>query len=208
MSRIKLNFSRLTLIEKIARARQIVTALSGNARFPTPIPALATVTTAIDDLEKAFTASQAARQEAKAKTTDQNNKEDIVDRVLTQLASYVEAVAGDDETLIQSVGMDVRAAAVSTSETPPQPAALAATAGDHDGEIDLTWDTIVGTKSYVIEKSPDPPTPTSWTHAGVATKSRATISGLTSGTRYWFRVAAVNSNGQSGWSDPAVKIAP
>ncbi len=208
MSRIKLNFSRLTLTEKIARARQIVTALAGNARFPTPIPALATVTTAIDDLEKAFTASQAARQEAKAKTTDQNNKEDIVDRVLTQLASYVEAVAGDDETLIQSVGMDVRAAAVSTSDTPTQPAALAATAGDHDGEIDLTWDTIVGTKSYVIEKSPDPPTPTSWTHAGVATKSRATISGLTSGTRYWFRVAAVNSNGQSGWSDPAVKIAP
>jgi hypothetical protein len=54
----------------------------------------------------------------------------------------------------------------------------------------------------------DPPTPTSWTHAGVATKSRATISGLTSGTRYWFRVAAVNSNGQSGWSDPAAKMAP
>ena len=104
--------------------------------------------------------------------------------------------------------MAIRASAVSTSEKPTQPAALAVTAGDHDGEIDLTWDTIVGSKSYVIEKSPDPPTPTSWAHAGVSTKSRTTVSGLTSGTRYWFRVAAINANGQSGWSDPATKIAP
>jgi hypothetical protein len=125
-----------------------------------------------------------------------------------QLASYVEAVAGDDLVLIQSAGMGVRGPAISTGETPTQPAALAATAGDRDGEIDLTWEAIIGTKSYVMERSPDPPTETSWTHAGVSTKSRATISGLTSGTRYWFRVAAINANGQSGWSDPAVKIAP
>jgi fibronectin type III domain protein len=208
MARIKLNFSRLPLTEKIARARQIVTALTGNTDFPRPTPELVAITAAIDALEAAFTAVQVARQEAKTKTSDQNSKEDIVDRLLTQLASYVEAVAGDNQTLIQSAGMDVRGPAISTSETPTQPAALTATAGDHDGEIDLSWDTIVGAKSYIIEKSPDPPTATSWSHAGVSTKSKTTISDLTSGTRYWFRVAAINSNGQSGWSDPAVKIAP
>jgi fibronectin type III domain protein len=85
---------------------------------------------------------------------------------------------------------------------------LGATAGDHDGEIDLSWDTVDGAKSYVIEQSLDPPTVTSWGHAGVSTKSSAAINGLTSGTRYWFRVAAVNANGTSGWSDPATKIAP
>lgn len=208
MARIKLNLSRLPLPEKIARARQIVTSITGNTNFPNPTPALAGVTAAINDVEAAYTAVQAIRQEAKAKTTDQNNKEDILDRLLMQLASYVEAVAGDNEVAIQSAAMDVRGPATSTGETPAQPANLAATAGDHDGEIDLTWEAIVGTKSYVVEKSPDPPTGTSWEHAGVFTKSKATIGGLTSGTRYWFRVAAVNANGQSGWSDPAVKIAP
>jgi len=141
-------------------------------------------------------------------TTDQNNKEDILDRLLMQLASYVEAVAGDDLVLIQSAGMGVRGPAISTGETPTQPAPLAVTAGDRDGAIALTWDPIVGAKSYVIEQRPDPPGDKTWVHAGVSTKSKATISGLTSGTRYWFRVAAVNANGQSGWSDPAVKIAP
>src|SRR5438309_1905628 len=62
--------------------------------------------------------------------------------------------------------------------------------------------------SYVIETSPDPVTPTTWTNRTVPTKSSITIGGLTSGSRCWFHVAAVNPAGQSGWSDPATKIVP
>jgi hypothetical protein len=51
-------------------------------------------------------------------------------------------------------------------------------------------------------------TATIWRHAGVSTKSKFTIEGLRSGKRYWIRVAAINTAGQSGWSDPATKIAP
>ncbi|MFL6212480.1 MAG: fibronectin type III domain-containing protein [Blastocatellia bacterium] len=42
----------------------------------------------------------------------------------------------------------------------------------------------------------------------VVVTSSAVASGLTRGAKHWFRVAAVSSNGQSGWSDPATKIAP
>ena len=91
---------------------------------------------------------------------------------------------------------------------PGSPAALVATAGQHDGEIDLSWEKVVKAKSYLIEKSPDPPTPTSLAHAGVATKSSFTLNGLASNTRFWFRVATVGALGQSGWSDPATRIAP
>ena len=208
MARIKLNLSRLPLPQKIDKARQIVKALTANPDVPTPTPALAGVNTATSDVDTAAAAAQASRQDAKTKTTDQTNKEDVVDRLLTQLAAYVESVAGDNQKMIQGAGMDTKAQGVSSSGTPSAPLALAATAGDHDGEIDLGWDTVAGAKSYVIEKSPDPPTPTSWLHAGVSTKSKMTISGLTSGTRYWFRVAAVGPSGQSGWSDPATKIVP
>ena len=77
----------------------------------------------------------------------------------------------------------------------------------HD-KIDLSWEAVPASKSYVIEQSADPPTDTSWGHASVSTRSSYTIDGLKSGTRYWFRVAAVNGVGQSGWSDPSMKIAP
>jgi hypothetical protein len=45
------------------------------------------------------------------------------------------------------------------------------------------------------------------TPPATATKSKATVTGLTSGTRYWFRVAAIGSAGQGPWSDPATAIA-
>lgn len=208
MPKIKLNLSSLSIPQKIAKAQQIVTALTGNVSFPTPAPALAIITTATNDLSTAYAETQAARQTAKEKTSAQNQKEDTLDQVLTQLAAYVESVAGSNEQLILSAGMDTRAAAVAATDPPGQPQALTPTAGDNDGQIDLSWDPVTGAKSYVIDQSSDPVTATSWSHGGVSTRSNFTAKGLISGTRYWFRVAAVNNNGQSGWSDPATKIAP
>lgn len=207
MSRIKLNLRSLTIPEKIARSQQIVAALTDNPNFNAPHPPLAQVSAAINELETATNAAQAARQEAKAKTAAQNAKEDALDKIMTQLVAHVESIAGDDQQLIMSAGLDVRAAAPAPA-TPPSPPALTATAGDHEGEIDLSWDTVRGARSYVVERSPDPPTESSWTHAAVSTRSQTTIEHLTSGTRYWFRVAAVTATGQSGWSNPAMKIAP
>lgn len=208
MPKIKLNFSRLPIAQKLARAQQIVSALTGNTNFPAPAPALTAVTVAISDLDTAYSAAQAARQTAKERTASQNEKEDALDQLITQLAAYVESVAGGSEALILSAGMDMRAAPVASTEPPEAPQALSAAAGDHDGEIDLTWDAVAGAKSYVIEKSSDLAATANWVHSGVSTRSNFTVNGLTSGTRFWFRVAAVNNSGQSGWSDPAVKIAP
>jgi len=208
MAKTRLNLGSLTIAEKIAKAQQIVAALTGNASFPTPSPALANITSAANELKSASDDVLVVRQSGKEKTAVQNQKEDALNQLLTQCAAYVESVAGNNEQLILSAGLDMRAAAVSNTDPPNQPQALTATAGDHDGEIDLSWDTVGGAKSCVVEKSGDPVTPTTWSHAGVSTRSNYTADGLTSGTRYWFRVAAVNSNGQSGWSDPAMKIAP
>ena len=208
MSKVKLNLSNLTIPQKIAKAELITTSLTGNAGFPTPQPSLATFTQAKEDLVDAYSEAQNARQTAKEKTTIQNKKEDALDRLFSQLAAYVESVAGSNEELILSAGMDPRAAAVSSNATPEQPQALAASAGDYDRQIDLSWDTVDGARSYAIQQSGDPVTPTSWSYSGVSTKSSFAATGLNSGTRYWFRVAAVNSNGQSGWSDPATRIAP
>ncbi|MBD0373266.1 MAG: fibronectin type III domain-containing protein [Pyrinomonadaceae bacterium] len=207
MPKVKLNFRGLSVPEKIARARQIVTAMTGNPNFPSPQPTLAQVNSSIDELEEAHATAQAARQAAKASTTALNNKEEAFDRTLSQLAGHVESISGDDEQKIQSAGMDVRSTPTPVGEL-PAPETLNATQGDQEGEIDLAWDKVTGARSYVIERSADPPTATSWSHAAVSTKSQVTIGGLTTGTKYWFRVAAVGPQGQSGWSNPATKIAP
>jgi hypothetical protein len=208
MAKIKLELSRLTVDEKTAKTRQITAAMNANPNFPTPVPALSALITAANELEAAAREATAARQTAKTKTTAQNNKEDAIDRLLTQEAGYVEAAAGGDEEKILSAGMDTKAAPSATTSVPDQPQGLTPTEGDNAGEIDAAWDRVPGARSYVIEISPDPITATSWKHTGASPKSSYTLSGLTSGTRYWIRVAAVGTNGQGPWSGPATKIAP
>ena len=93
-----------------------------------------------------------------------------LDQTLTKLAGYVESVAGNDEGIITKAGMEIRANR-STPAVPVTPQALSATAGDRDGEIYLSWKPVSNARSYTIEASTDPATPTSWTHVGIATSS-------------------------------------
>lgn len=209
MAKIRLGINNLSVPELISRARQIGTSLTGNPNFTNSQSTVMQITAAADDLETANANAQAARQASLTATSIQREKTEALALVLRQAAGYIESVAGDDETKLLSAGVHIKSAtsAVSTSAL-TAPAGLSASAGDQEGEIDLIWDKVKGAKSYVLERSPDPPNATSWAHEAVITKSSATVNDLTSGTRYWFRVAAVTGGGQSGWSDPAVKMAP
>jgi hypothetical protein len=207
VARIRLNLRNLSITEKLAKGRQIVTAMTNNASFSTPTPPLSEVTARLDDLDKAFASVQAARSELATRTSAMEAAEGRLNQALTQLAGYVESVAGKDDTVITSAGMEIKAAPSATT-VPPAPDGVGATAGDHDGVIELFWKSVPNARSYVIESSTDPATATSWAHVGIATSASKAINNLTSGKRYWFRVAAVSAGGQSGWSEHATKVAP
>lgn len=207
MSRVRLNLKSLTVTEKVAKGRQIVTAMTDNASFPNPNPPLPDMTAALDELSQAYALVQAAKSEVSTRVVSQDNAGTKVDQLLTKLASYVESIAGKDDTLITSAGMETKASP-SAPTLPSVPQALSASAGEHDGEISLAWKAVQNSRSYTIEASQDPATPTSWTHVGIATSASKLITNLTSGKRYWFRVAAVSAGGQSGWSEPATKVVP
>jgi hypothetical protein len=207
MPRIKLNLSRLSIPEKLDLAKQISNALTGNASFPTPTPSLTTLDTDASNLQTAHEEAVAARQESKNKTAIQNQMEDKLDDTLTRMAGYVSSVSGDDEALVTSAGMNFQQAK-SPAGPPALPQSFVTTTGDSDGQIDASWNSVPGAQSYVVEQSLQAPPNATWTHVQTTVKSACTVTGLTSGTRYWFRVAAVNSNGQGGWSDISTRIAP
>jgi hypothetical protein len=207
MPKIKLNFRQLTIPEKIARARQIVAAMTGNSNFPIPHPPLTELTAAADTLEAAANAAQAARVEARHLTGVRDHNEDELYQLITQIGGYVESVAGGDEAMIMSAGLETRAAATPDGSAPEAPETLTATTGNHDGEIELSWDAVRNARSYVVERTTDPQAGP-WTPAGVSPRSSLMIDGLESGKRYYFRVASVTLNGQSPWSNHAVKVAP
>src|SRR5262252_8599723 len=100
MAQIKMNFSRLSVRDKINQVRQNVISMTGNPHFTTPQPTLALITAAVDELEQAENDVQASRQDGKTKTTIRNTKEDGLDRLMSQLVGYVTMVSGGDEAII------------------------------------------------------------------------------------------------------------
>jgi len=207
MARIRLNLKNLSITDKLAKGRQIVTAMTNNASFPSPNPPLTEITTALDELTQAFALVQAAKSEITTRVVTQDNAEARLDQGLTKLAAYVESVAGKDDSLITGAGMETKASR-SAPTLPGVPQALSASPGEHEGEINLFWKAVPNARSYTVEASQDPAAAGSWTHVGIATSASKLIANLTSGKRYWFRVAAVSAGGQSGWSEHATKVVP
>ncbi|MCL5277796.1 MAG: carboxypeptidase regulatory-like domain-containing protein [Deltaproteobacteria bacterium] len=81
----------------------------------------------------------------------------------------------------------------------PVPSGLIVTAGN--GQVSLTWSASTGATSYNIYKSTTSGGP--YTKVGSTTNTSYTVTGLTNGTTYYFVVTAVNSNGESGYSNQA-----
>ena len=109
--------------------------------------------------------------------------------------------------MIESVGMSVKAPGAPIGSL-PAPQKLIATTTTAPAKVSLRWQSVKGAKSYQVQAATDITGAGNWQPAASSTKGRSVISGLTSGTKYWFRVAAIGAAGQSPWSDAAVKIAP
>lgn len=204
MAKVKLELQAKDPQEMVQFAGSVVTAMTGNTNFATPTPALGVVSAKQAELDAKIKARDALEQQKEQATTQIGVLEGELSALLTQLGNYVESTSGGDAAIIQSAGMDIRDEATPITEL-DRPTGLSATHGDNDGEIDLDWNRVKGTKSYEVQMSTDAST---WQHAAISTKSKTTVDGLTSGTKYWFRVRAVGSNTKSPWSDPATSVAP
>ncbi len=202
MATVKLALAELSIEEKVQLATNIESGLTGNAAFPTPNPSLATLKATAASLTLAVTKAADVRKQSEIATIEQDDAEDLLDSVITQLGSYVENTSGGDEAKILSTGMGVKATPTATGIL-SAPGPVAANTGDAPNEVDLSWPRLTGAKSFVIQHATDPNTPDGdWKFGTTSTKSSCTIGNLVAGTRFWFRVAAVSAAGQSPWSSP------
>lgn len=189
----KLELGRLSVSEKINRARRIVSMMTGNPLFPLPIPALADIVAATDALELA----QEALPGTKAQTIERNLRESELDELLITLQRYVEFIANGDKVIVLSSGMEVR--------DPNSPVGILAAPSDFnavstrvEGQIKLDWKAVKKRTSYAVEwtTNPDEGQPFN----AECTKSKMTLNGLEPGVRYYFRVATISAAGTSGYT--------
>lgn len=194
----KLGFQSLSVNDKISKARTIVTAMTGNAYFTTPTPALTTVTDATDALD----AAQQALDGSKIKTDLRNTAETTLDVLMSGLQGYVDAVAMKNTEIVLSAGFDVR-----HPRTPAvildAPTGITAVNTQIEGQVKLKWDSCKGASLYMVQMAVDNPMPNpgpDWQLVQQSHKANVLIENLQPGTKYIFRVAVINAAGISGWS--------
>jgi len=198
---VRLGFTRATPTVLVDKGRTIVSKMTDNITYPTPIPALAAVTAACDALD---TANQAhlfngGKLEREARDTAYTALKDL----LRELGGYVQALSGGDKDKILSAGMDVRQGPAPIGQL-PAPGNVRALVTPYAGRIDVKWNGVRGRSLYeVYVCDGDPNVAASWSMLALTSKNRFVAEGLTSDRVYYFRVVAQGAAGASPVSDLA-----
>jgi hypothetical protein len=180
-------------------AEAIVLAMSGNPSFPAPTPAIATVASALADLQAAEVATLTR---ARGTAAARNEKRAALVALLMRLKAYVQGVADEDperaEALIHSAGMNVKKLA------PAAKPVFDARPGAVSGSVRLAVRAAGDRASYQWGWSADGGT--TWRSAPATVQARTVISGLASGSICALRYRVVTTTGEGDWSEPVLLL--
>ena len=173
--------------------RHVVTCMKGNAKAPSPNPALPAISAACTALDT----SQAAMPGNKATTAQRDADYLALLLLLQHELDYVNSVAeqqtspADAEAIITGSGFSARKGFTRHKDT------LAATYGLASGAVKLGARAVAAEASYYWQWSTDLKT---WVSLLETKKASTAITGLTPATTYYFRFRALTSKGMTDWS--------
>ncbi len=199
--RVSLSFARKIDTDLIAFTRNVITLMTGNTDYPTPSPALALITTAVDDFE---TAVHDALDGGKIVIATRNAKRNQLLSLLRQEAAYVTGNCKADIVVLMGSGFN----AVRTPSPVgvlPAPQNLRLEYTGMSGELLLRFDRVTNAANYSVQTAESPNGP--WEDQDLSTSARVTIGGLTPGKVYWARACANGSQGSSEYGGPATAMA-
>jgi hypothetical protein len=201
-SKIITDFTRLSDPALEVKAQAIVAAMTDNPNYSKPVPELTVVNTAITTYT---TALSAAMTRDKTSVATKNDARFALISILLDLGSYVTFTAQGDKTKLVSSGYTLAKDRLPAPDI-TKPEGIDAANGVNTGEVFVSVIAVPNAKSYVHQFTSDPVTAASnWTRT-TTTKCKHTFDGLPSGSKLWFRIAAVGSKGQIAYSDVLPKI--
>jgi hypothetical protein len=197
-----LGLSGITVPKLVLKTNLIIGKMAGNTNFPTPTPTLTLVTT---QLNKLITAQDLVQTKVSGSAVAMHAEAKSLEVLLKQLAAYVAAIAtsnfAEAAVIIESAGMNIRQQKALAGKT------FSAKLGKTPGTVLLNTKA-AARSSYLYEMTTDPSTAASWAQIAICQTVRFTQIGLTSGIRYYFRVAVITKAVPGLWSPVLNVIIP
>ena len=196
---IKLGHSRVSFEALEDKAQTNVSKLTGNAAFPSPMPALSVITTAAARLKSAVQAYNFSRSRLDKQERDIAFAE--LKGLRQDLGGYVQTVSNGDPELITSAGFEMVASSKPKGLL-PAPKDVVALTRPFPGSLELRFRGVRGRTAYqVYICEGDPLDQKNWSLHTVTGKNRLLFDGLESGKVYFFRVVTLGAAGVSAVSD-------
>jgi hypothetical protein len=180
----------------ITCALGIVTRMTNNPSFASPIPTLAAVQAAIDDLEEA---EVIALMRTRGAAAARDAKRAVLVSLLEPLRAYVQTIADanpeNGPAIIESAGFTLRKIPV----MPPR--GFKVERGAVSGTVKLVVPATARRAAYDWQYSVDGGK--TWLEIVSTLQSRTEVTGLTPLTTTQFRYRTLTKTGRSDWSQPA-----
>ena len=181
----------------------VVTGMTGNASYATPVPGIPVVQTALNE----FVAAEAdAVNGGVVLTAIKNDKRGILVALMRELASYVQVTCKGDLTVLLSSGFPIQKPQRNPIGTLPAPSNLTVTLGMQTGELDAAVAPVFGASIYNWRIS-TAAAPSVVLQSAQTTAASNSFTGLTPGVVYNVEANVVGSAGPSDWSAPVPQMA-
>lgn len=204
-SMVVLNTSILTFLEQIAKADDVI----GKCSDPAQAPSLGEELTAFVAAQAAYKAAndacESAKTDCKAKTAARKAAQKDWNGKFKALGSKIETVTGGELEAVLLFGLDVKAAPVPEQPIEEAPSNLRVMTNGTPGRTIVKADPLPGSLLFVVEACADPITAEGWDEVARQRKPSCTVEGAEPGKKTWFRMAAINGQGQGPWSDPVAR---
>lgn len=204
-----LHLADLTDNELDTYSQEKLDKLTGNAHYPdiSAFPELQGMSNALTSYRTALAKTEDGTSVDKE---DKDQKRILLEGTLVALAIRCAQITSGDKIAFRSSGFETRKDRTPIGR-PTKTESFEAFDGHSSGVIEVAWKPVNGAVVYHVEMTETPQVNSTWQmvpvpRGGVSTKSSTEITGLTPGTRYWFRVAGFNSYGLGEYSEQAVRI--
>ncbi len=190
---IAFNYASLDASGLAVKGQSIHDSLISNSYYPSCVPFISILQTNVTALTSTITAG--GNTPTPAQTSAIHTAQKDVKNILRVIGGLVNWDGNGNETILLTSGFDLK------NYSPPNPKTFKAKLGKLSGEVDLEINSN-GNAAYYWEITNDPIGITTWAKASLTTTSKTTITGLTPGTKFWFRVSITKSNKVVVVSDP------
>jgi hypothetical protein len=201
MKRFKLGFGNRTVLEQIAICRRVA---DGIAKLPAEHRKYIGKFPVADSVAGASDANAQVgllKTALKAALARRDDRVDTMRNCTVAAASGITAATDGDPVALLAAGLEIVKQKQPVGR-PDAPARLRVLATNYEGAVSLRWKRPVRRCAFLIQMTTAPAATRGWKQAAISVRQTCEVTGLASGLKCWFRVAASNAYGQGPWSQP------